>query len=211
MTIEAGFKEQRPVVLSTPLKGKYWTAIYNCEWKRGHRRGYYTVNGKSGIPGRFAIDFVRLDDKGKLYHQNKDFVKNYYSYGEDVLAGDDAIVVSLKDGFSESETISGYFTNGESDASGNYLALQVRNVVYVFYEHLQPGGIRFKVGDRVKKGQVVARVGFTGDASEPHLHLHVGDSDSVLGAEGLPFVLRNLAIRVYLSTSAILEKSDGLL
>lgn len=186
--IEASLKEQKPIVLSAPVRGKNWAAIYNSAWQRGHRRVYYTVDGLSRIPGRFAIDFVQLDSNGRMYTENADFVNHYYGYGADVLAVDDGVVASLCNDAGESATISGHAAQAGNQASGNYLALQIRDGVYVIYEHLQPGSMRFKIGDRVKKGQVIARVGFTGDASEPHLHLHVANENSVLGAEGLPFV-----------------------
>lgn len=36
---------------------------------------------------------------------------------------------------------------------------------------------------------MIASVGFTGSSSGPHLHFHVADANSPLGAEGIPFVL----------------------
>jgi len=55
-------------------------------------------------------------------------------------------------------------------------------------EHLQPHSIRVKAGEKINKGEVIAHLGFTGQTTGPHLHLHVADSDSPLGSEGLPFV-----------------------
>jgi murein DD-endopeptidase MepM/ murein hydrolase activator NlpD len=46
-----------------------------------------------------------------------------------------------------------------------------------------------KVGERVKQGQVMALVGNSGNSTEPHLHFHVADANSPLGAEGLPYRL----------------------
>jgi murein DD-endopeptidase len=48
-----------------------------------------------------------------------------------------------------------------------------------------------KAGDRVKRGQVVGRLGNSGSSSiGPHLHFHVSDASSPLAAEGLPFVFK---------------------
>ncbi|NBL65596.1 peptidoglycan DD-metalloendopeptidase family protein [Flavobacterium sp. NST-5] len=193
LTLVATFSAQKPTVLAAPLNGKNWVAIYNSEWQRGHRRVYYTVEGQSRIPGRFAIDFVKLDDEGKLCRQQPEVVTNYYSYDEDVLAVEDGTVVSLRNDFKESKTISGNQSHTENDASGNYLILEIGYDLYACYEHLKPGSIPFKVGDKVNRGDVIAKVGFTGDASEPHLHFHVADKNSVLGAEGLPFVFKQFS------------------
>ena len=53
-----------------------------------------------------------------------------------------------------------------------------------------------KVGDQVTSGQVIARVGSSGSVSAgPHLHFHVSDGHSLLGAEGVPFVIREFQLR----------------
>jgi hypothetical protein len=66
---------------------------------------------------------------------------------------------------------------------------------FAFYEHLKQGSIKVKARDRVKSGQVLARLGNSGSTSSgPHLHFHVGDGKSELASEGLPYVFKNFEI-----------------
>src|SRR3546814_1338788 len=89
----------------------------------------------------------------------------------------------------ESETLSGRSRNALADASGNYLALDLGDGRHAFYEHLEPGSIRVAPGQRVRRGEVIAALGFTGDTTGPHLHFHVADGTSPLGSEGVAFVI----------------------
>ena len=74
--------------------------------------------------------------------------------------------------------------------AGNYLCLQLADHRYVFYEHLRQGSITPQLGQRVRAGQPLARVGRSGiNSSGPHLHLHMADRPALLHAQGLPFVL----------------------
>jgi murein DD-endopeptidase MepM/ murein hydrolase activator NlpD len=51
----------------------------------------------------------------------------------------------------------------------NYVALDLDGQHYAFYEHLQPGSVKVKPGDRVRSGQVII-AGCTGESTGPHLH-----------------------------------------
>lgn len=55
--------------------------------------------------------------------------------------------------------------------------------------HLQPGSLRVKTGDRVHRGQMLASVGASGDAREPHLHFEVTTSPKLLAGEGVPYLI----------------------
>jgi len=183
-----------PIVLSPPLRGGPWAAVREPSWERGHRRVIFTVDGHSRIPGRFAVDFILLDSAGKYARGDEDSIRNWYGYAAEVLAVADGVVVKTRDDFVESPTLSAHPKYPAEQATGNFICLKIGEGRFVFYEHLQPGSIRTRPGQKVKRGQLIARLGFTGQTTGPHLHLHVADSDSPLGAEGLPFVFDRFTV-----------------
>ena len=69
---------------------------------------------------------------------------------------------------------------------GNHVIMEIGEGLYAFYAHMQPGSVRVKVGDHVRRGQVLGLLGNSGNSSEPHLHFHICNENSELGCEGLP-------------------------
>lgn len=175
------------LVLGPPLRGGPWGAVFSPEWERGHRRVFYAVEGRATIPGRFAIDFVKLDEQGRTADGDADVIRNAHGHGEPVLAVADATVAAVRNDYPEAERISGNGRHPLSDGSGNYVILDLGEGRHAFYEHLRPGSVRVAPGQRVVRGEVVGEVGLSGSGGRPHLHFHVADAPSLLGAEGLPF------------------------
>ncbi len=184
---EVAIREKANLALGPPLRGGPWTAVYAWEWPRGHRRVFYTLDGRARLPGRFAIDWVKKDERGRSARGDADVVKNSYGYGADVLAVADARVAAVRDGVVESERVSANPKHPLDEAAGNYVALDLGDGRFAIYEHLRTGSIRVSPGNRVRRGEVLAALGFTGDSTEPHLHFHVADSPAPLSGEGLPF------------------------
>ena len=56
-----------------------------------------------------------------------------------------------------------------------------------FYAHMQPGSLKVEVGDTVKTGQVIGRLGNTGNSDAAHLHFHIMDGPRPLSSNGLPY------------------------
>lgn len=190
-----------PVVLGPPLEGGPWIAVYHPSWERGHRRVIYTKNNKARIPGRFAIDFIKVDTEGGFAHHNADSIANWYGYALPVLAVADGVVVASRDDFTESKTLSGHPKYSADQATGNYVAIELTGGQFVFYEHLKPGSVKVKEGQKVSKGQQIGALGFTGQTTGPHLHFHVADQNSPLGAEGIPFVFEQFQFIGYYNDS----------
>lgn len=184
-------KNKTPLILGPPLGAGAWAAVYDPLWVTGHRRVFYTVDGTARLPGRFAIDLIKLDSAGKVAAGDENIIRNWHGYAANVLAVHDGIIASVRNDAKESPTLSGYTPVSAENATGNYISLKVGEQQYVFYEHLKPGSIRVKPGQKVTKGQVIASLGFTGQSTGPHLHLHVADKNSPLGAEGIPFAFEH--------------------
>ncbi len=181
---------KNPVSISPPLKGDGWMAANGPANGSGHRRSLIPVGGGVHIAQRFAIDWLQLRDEGGSFTGDPLDNKNYRCYGSDVLAVADSTVVAMKDGIPQN--VPGINSRAVpitlETVGGNHVILDLGAGHFAFYAHLQPGQIRVKTGDRVKRGQVLALLGNSGNSTEPHLHFHICNSNSPLASEGLPYV-----------------------
>jgi murein DD-endopeptidase MepM/ murein hydrolase activator NlpD len=180
-----------PVVISPPLRGGEWLAGNGPSNISGHRRALITVDGQAHIAQRFAIDWVQLREDGRTFTGDRKDNKNYRCYGAEALAVSDAVVVAVKDGIPEN--IPGPTSRAVpitlETVGGNHVILDLGQAGYAFYAHLQPGSIRVKVGDKVRRGQPLGLVGNSGNSTEPHLHFHISNANSPLGSDGLPYAI----------------------
>ena len=180
----------RPIVVGPPLRGRNWAAINTPHNVDGHRKALLRVDGRDVVAQRFAIDFARRGWNRKTWRGDRFNNSSYYAYGANVLAASDGIVSSIKDGIPEN--VPGDDSRAVEitldNAAGNYVTVDSGDGRYLFYAHMQPGNLRVKPGDEVRRGDVLGLLGNSGNSTEPHLHFHIGDADSLLGAEGLPYV-----------------------
>ena len=91
-----------------------------------------------------------------------------------VLAVSDARVTEAVDGLPDLP-VGGYTRH---DMAGNHLVLDIGGGHDVLDGHLQQGSVRVRVGERVRRGQVIGQVGDSGNSGEPHLHLQVQNRPS---------------------------------
>jgi len=181
-------------VLGPPLGHGTWVAVHHPGWARGHRRVFYPAARGNVLPGRFAIDFVKVSPEGAVSCGDSDRPSDAFGYGDSVLAVADGRIAAVRDGVAESITIRGNPAHDPETAPGNYVVLALARGKFATYEHLRPGSIRVREGDRVRRGAVLGELGFTGDSTDPHLHFHVSDSAAPLGGEGLPFLFDSLTL-----------------
>jgi hypothetical protein len=75
--------------------------------------------------------------------------------------------------------------------AGNCVIIDHGNSEYSAMMHMQKGSVRVKVGDRVAAGQVIGRLGNSGDAFGPHLHYQLQSGPQPFQYQSLPFRFQN--------------------
>jgi murein DD-endopeptidase MepM/ murein hydrolase activator NlpD len=87
--------------------------------------------------------------------------------------------------------------------------LDIGDGFYVNYAHMQPGSVRFAAGDRVRRGDVLGKVGNSGNSVAPHLHVHVMNGPEFLGSEGVPSVTDRFTVTGRVADTAAFDASEG--
>jgi murein DD-endopeptidase MepM/ murein hydrolase activator NlpD len=187
-----------------PLRG-VWYAGWGASFHTGHRWA---------IPGEFALDIAKLSESGLSHKGDGTRFDDYYAYGADVLAAADGRVIRTENDQPEdasamqrpNETQEAYFARlqkeqgerlarGLTAITGNYVMIDHGKNEYSLYAHLQPGSVRVHVGDQVKVGDVIGKLGSSGNSTEPHLHFHVCDKPDALMCAGIPVNFSNVTIQ----------------
>jgi hypothetical protein len=128
-------------------KGKW---LYETMEHQGARS---LTEGSATYPQRFAIDWTYADDNGSLTKGDFKENENWLTYGIELVAVADGIVVGTKDGIIENEPLSEKMAlriTGET-IGGNYIMIDIGNGIYAFYGHLIPESLKVSFGDKVKK------------------------------------------------------------
>ena len=188
-----------PAAVGEPLTGDGWLAANGPSNASSHRRAVIILDGKPRIPERYAIDFIKLGDDGNSYSGDQYKNESYHAYNVPVLAVDDGTIIVAKDGLPEnvphSEKLAVTLTL--DTIAGNHVVEDIGNGRYVGYAHLIPGTIAVKTGDRVHRGQMLGRLGNSGNSSEPHLHIQICDRPSFLICEGVPMEFERMSLTRY--------------
>ncbi|MCI0411469.1 M23 family metallopeptidase [bacterium] len=89
---------------------------------------------------------------------------------------------------------------GPYATGGNQVIVQHEAEEYSSFAHLKQGSIRVKKGDEVKRGQLIAQIGLSGDGYQPHLHFQITDGPDMNYARGIPMIFVNVRPVIFSST-----------
>ncbi|MBA3915121.1 MAG: M23 family metallopeptidase [Acidobacteriales bacterium] len=114
-----------------------------------------------------------------------------YGYGAPIFAPGPGTVISsandVADNWYEGHDVK-HPVGDDHNGLDNHVIIDHGDGEYSLLCHMKPGTVRVKTGDRVKRGQQLGQIGFSGDSFLPHLHytLMSGPKQFSSEAEGLP-------------------------
>ena len=201
--------KKEPIVIKPPLDGAHWLDGDSCCEVLGHRGAANPINGQLFVAERFAIDYVQLTDDGALFTGDKTKTSSYAYFGANIHAVADGKVVAVVNNLPEQTPSIGASGLRIEEYGGNHVVQDIGNGHYAFYAHMQEGdGVKVKVGDDLKAGQVIGLLGNSGNSDAPHLHFHVMNGPDPLAANGLPFEIDSFDLESRLISN---EKTQALL
>ena len=180
--------DARPILrIGPPLAGENYISADSCCDATRHTRAALPVNGRVWLAQRYAVDWEQLDKDHRIYSGPRAKPESYTIFGKTVLAVADATVVSVTEGQPE-QTPGKFPTDISLDAAdGNSVILDLGEGHYALYAHMQPGSIKVRPHQKVKRGQVLGLVGNTGNSVAPHLHFQLMGGPSSLASNGMPY------------------------
>jgi hypothetical protein len=212
-SVEGRFEQSFPIpIMHYVCKGDYLFPIRGnvtvVDMPLNGTMGHRVANSQE-----FAFDVVdfRRDEMGAFYPsspKNSSRVDDYYLYERDVHAIGDGIVRFMGNqwpnqwvknplDYSEDRIIklTEQLLEDGMDFNhailGNYAVIDHLNGEFSLYAHMSEGTVTVGIGDGVKQGQVIGKVGNTSNSDFPHLHFHLMDSPDFQTANGLPVVFRD--------------------
>jgi Peptidase family M23 len=169
---------------------------------RGHGivgQDWITSGGHGGFWNAFAIDLDGLDQNdGEISDANENAADA--GYGREILAPAAGTVVYARNdvptnphpGEEPGDNWYRPLHDPVMAFAGNCVIVDHGNSEYSVMMHMQPGSVTVKVGDRVATGQVIGRLGNSGDATGPHVHYQLQSGPQLFRDEPLPFRFQNI-------------------
>jgi hypothetical protein len=185
---EVAINRQPAIVIKPPVRGEGWLVTTACCKPNVHRDLRIAIDGvRIETAETLAIDWAKVKND-RIFDGDGSKVEQHYAFGEEVFAVADGTVVSIQDGKPETTPNIPMKPATKDDYGGNHVILKIAPNVFALYEHLHPGSLTVKVGDVVKAGAPLAKIGNTGPSLGPHLHFSISDKPDFFAGRSVPFV-----------------------
>ncbi len=160
-TAAAAEIEQPAEPKTAPVESAWPEALAERAWPERAATGQHILGFAYAAPlrGKLTSPFGWRDSPREAFH-----------YGVDIAADEGTDILCFADG-----TVG---VVGDSVELGNYLTVHHANGVLTLYAHCRR--ITVSSGDTVARGDKLAEVGSTGNATGPHLHFEIHDGEEYL-------------------------------
>jgi hypothetical protein len=192
-----------PVVISAPLSGAGWVNVNGCcnDPTSPHRETLLASDGDWATPELFAIDWVR-EVGGRIYNGDGSQNTDWVGFGEPIHAVADGTAVVAVDGKPDIPPMTknpGLRT--PEDYAGNNVVIAIGHGRYAVFDHLVRGSVRVRRGQHVRAGQVIGKLGNSGNTDGPHLHFGIETRPDAL-SQGLPFEIDDFVLEHTVSAAS---------
>lgn len=160
-----------------------------------------TNGGHRNRSGQFALDVVGMTDDYAIYLPGADrdnVSASYAGWGRDLIAPADGVVVRARsdrpDQPDPENSDPAYYAAEHPSGGdpGNHLVIDHGHGEFSMMAHFLAGSMRASPGDTVVQGQIVGKLGSSGDTVTPHIHYQLQDGPDWQSANGLPCVFDNI-------------------
>jgi murein DD-endopeptidase MepM/ murein hydrolase activator NlpD len=162
-----------PAPTPSPIPEKVQTFLENQKKYQGHKLPADVITDMPQLPFEYAEPVKGTESSGFGYRMHPILNEVKFHYGTDFAAQSGDAVYAFADGTVE--------TAGDSDTFGKYIVIDHADGYKTLYAHCSR--LYVKAGRRVKKEQMIALVGETGQATGPHLHFELTCSGKYLNPE----------------------------
>lgn len=189
--------------LSIPVAGRL--LIWDGHDEHAHHRRLdfrHPVAQQFGIQSnfmRYAHDFVVVNEQGEKHSGDGKKNTDYFGFNQPVQAPAAGRVAAVYAQQPDNDNGQDFFNPQEMVGKdplllyGNYVVIDHGRGEFSLMGHLRQGSVQVKVGDQVRAGQVLAKVGSSGSSYFPHLHYELRTGPA-LNVEGLPAYFRKFRL-----------------
>lgn len=159
------------VDLSAPLQSAGDICVLSGGNSLALNAHFLTASSPSGVQEIHSVDFIKIRSggfrtKSWQFAPQPSEISQYLIYDEPVFAPCDGMVQAMKNDHPDHPA-----GNKFRDTSGvNFVTLRC-NEVDVILAHLKPGSIEVSLGQNLKTGDLIGKIGNSGNTEEPHLHI----------------------------------------
>ncbi len=200
LTLEVPGAGQTIETLDVPIRAyaQKTSLIFPLQGPSIITQGQINNFGHAGHSNQFAIDVMALDAQYGQMVDGKKGNDQYAAWGHDIIAPAGGRVVYARNDVpdnapdTDAVTVFSKLTEPLMATAGNCVVIDHGNGEFSALMHMQHGSVTVAVGNDVTQGQVIGRLGCSGDAFGPHLHYQLQDGPELFRACSLPVKFDNL-------------------